>query len=232
MRRIAVGVVLGILITVLLLWKWQQPHVRILWPTSDVVVSGLINVVVDAGGGGCIKSLTLMVDGNDLSTVRDGPMEFHLPTNYFTNGIHTISVRAFGNARWHNAAISSPIRVGFQNDVTIEWQPLFGTRLPIRARLVYPEADWSILIKNDDGTSLRTISGVSTNGNIDVVWDAKDEHGNDVPAGVHYFLTVEATPRGSSRLEKPWSDTSVSTQPAAIKPGPNPPWCKPVQRAD
>jgi hypothetical protein len=218
-----------ILIAVMLIWRWRQPRVRILWPTKNAVVSGLVDVVVNVAGGGCVKSLTLIVDGNELGTLRHGPMVLHLPTHYFTNGVHTIAVRAFSDAQLLNEAISPSIRVGFQNDVTVEWQPAFGTRLPIRASLAYPEADWTIQIKKEDETVLRKISGISTNGKIDVVWDTKDEQGKEVPADVVYMISIEATPRGSNDVT---GLANTNTVPASyLNDAKTNCWCRPFPKS-
>jgi hypothetical protein len=170
-------------------------------------------------------------------------MVFPLPTDYFTNGVHTITARAYDNAgipylggNPHsdvvaNEGTSPPVKVAFWNAVTTEWQPAFGTRLPIRASLVYREADWSIHIKKEDGTVLRNISGVSTNGKIDVVWGGKDEQGNDVPADVVYFVGVEATPRGdSNQVATLESIAKACATSSPVEAQTNPPWCKPVLR--
>jgi hypothetical protein len=214
--------------------KDAPPRVTILWPTNNTLASGSIKIVVDATNDSCISSLTLVVDGKDWFTLTDGPMVFVLPTDYFTNGVHTIVARAYdkaGNPRWGgnprsdvvaNEGTSPPLHVVFRNVITTEWQPVFGTRLPIRASLMYPDADWSVYIKTKDETILRTISGIATNGKIDVVWDSKDDCGNDVPADAHYFITITATPLGDSAQTV--EDTRAPAVPP-VEPRPDPPWC-------
>jgi hypothetical protein len=214
------------------------PRVTILWPTNGAVATGSIKVVVDAADDRCISSLTLVVDGNDWLTLTDGPMVFPLPTDYFKNGVHTITARADDNTGMPylggnphsdvvaNEGISSPVKVTFWNAVTVEWQPAFGTRLPIRASLAYDDADWAIHIKKEDGTILRNILGVSTNGKIDVVWDIKDEHGNEVPADVVYFVTIEATPRNCSNQVVGLESEANTPATLPMQPRPDPAWCK------
>jgi hypothetical protein len=194
-----------------------------LWPTNNAVVSGSINVVVDTFGAGCINLLTLVVDGNDWFSLHEGPMVFALPTHYFTNGVHTITARAFCNASMWGETTSRSVKVVFRNLITTEWQDAFGTRLPIRASLMYREADWSIQIKTEGDKIVRTISGITTNGSIDVVWDGKDEASNDVPADAVYFVGITATPRGDSTQVVENAEMSAAPP---IKPRSDPPWCK------
>jgi hypothetical protein len=221
--------------------KDKPPRVAILWPTNGAVVTGSIKVIVDAKDDGCISSLNLLVDGNHWWTLTEGPMVFTLPTDYFTNGVHTISAVAYDNAgipylggNAHSDVVanegkSRPTRVVFWNAVTVEWQPAFGTRLPIRASLAYLEADWTIHIKKEDWTELRKISGVSSNGKIDVVWDTKDERGNDVPADVVYFVSIETTPRGSNDVAGLANTNTVPT--SYLNNAQTNAWCRPFSKS-
>jgi Bacterial Ig domain len=212
----------------------KQPAATIVWPTNNATVSDTVTVVVNVTNDLCLESLTLIVDGNDWFTLTHGPMAFTLPSNYFTNGVHTISVRAYGYSGQVAGNIDSPkelrsppVFLNFRNPVVIDWAPAFGTHLPIRASLVYTQADWTIHIRKEDGTTVRNLTGVTTNGKIDEVWDGKDDHSNDVPADVVYFVKLTVTPPGDSKGSEGFTSSTNDTQVLPpVKPRPDPPWCR------
>jgi hypothetical protein len=201
--------------------NYGLPCVTILSPTNGATLSGLVDIGVYATDDSRIYSLTLMVDGNDLITIRDGPMRFRLPTALFPNGAHTLTVRAVDNAglpglggdpnsqSLENAVVSLPVDVTFTNDITVDWFPLFRTQLPIGARLAFQTADWIVEVKSTNGLVLKTLSGATTNGSISTVWDGTDGGGASVPAKSVYQISLSATPQGGSGANLASTGTTV-----------------------
>jgi hypothetical protein len=75
------------------------PAVIITTPLSKVLVSGVINVTVEASDTASgITSVTLFVDGQARSTQNQAPYNFTLDTSALTSGLHTITARAMDGA--------------------------------------------------------------------------------------------------------------------------------------
>jgi T5SS/PEP-CTERM-associated repeat protein len=175
---------------------------RITSPDPNSTVSGVIPVEVDLDNAASITWVTLMVDGNDYVTKTSPPFTFYLATHIFTNGVHSISAKLASEPA---DPVSSDVAeyvvetgvtaLDFENTITMTWFPSFQTQLPLLARIAYDEADWSVEIANADGTVLRTLSGSTSSGEINAMWDGRDDLGNPVPDSTQYFLTFAAAPR-------------------------------------
>jgi Bacterial Ig domain/FlgD Ig-like domain len=202
--------------------NYGLPCVTILSPTNAATMNGNAVVQVYATDDSRISVLTLMVDGADFATISAGPMSFPLPTTFFTNGVHTLAVRAADNAGIlnlggdpnspvvANVTTSQPVQVTFQNDITVTWFEGFQSSLPIQARLTSTNADWTITIKNEGGTTVKTYSGSTSGGQINVTWDGTDNSSTPVPSDAAYFVTVSATPTGLAPLSTSSSATFAS----------------------
>jgi T5SS/PEP-CTERM-associated repeat protein len=179
---------------------------RITSPAPNSVVSGVIPVEVDIDNAPSITWVTLMVDGNEYVTKHSPPFTFYLATHYFTNDVHSITARLAtapadpSSDVFENVVETRPMALDFENAITVTWFPSFQTQLPILANIAYDEADWSVEIASEDGTVLKTLTGSTSSGEINTVWDGKDESGNPVPDNVHYILSYSATPQFGDQM--------------------------------
>jgi Bacterial Ig domain/FlgD Ig-like domain len=188
--------------------NYGLPCVTVLSPTNAATMSGNATVQVYATDDSRISTITLVVDGKDFFTIRDGPMNFLLPTAFFSNGVHTISARATDNAGMPNlggdanspvevnVSTSETVQVSFQNDITLDWFEGFQSALPIQAYLTVSNADWTVTIKSESGTTVKTLTGSTSNGRINVTWDGTDSGSNPVPYDATYFISITATSSG------------------------------------
>ncbi|MEE9441359.1 MAG: T9SS type A sorting domain-containing protein [candidate division Zixibacteria bacterium] len=62
----------------------------------------------------------------------------------------------------------------------------FSSSTAIQIALAF-ESDWAIEIFNIYGETIRKFNGHSAPGMIEIIWDGKDDHGNDVPGGVYFY---------------------------------------------
>ena len=77
----------------------EVPAVTITAPLSGVLVSGVINVTVEASDAASgITSVTLFLDGQATTTINQPPFSFTLDTSMLPSGLHTITVRATDGA--------------------------------------------------------------------------------------------------------------------------------------
>ncbi len=188
--------------------NFGMPCVRIASPTDDAVVSGVVNVEIAAMDDSRISSITLIVDGNDYATITGGPMVFPINTVLFANGVHTLQARVADNQgigylggdpdsdTVANVSPSAVVPVTLSNAISVASFPLFGAQLPIHVDLLSTNADWSISISAETGAVVRVLSGLTSNGVIDVTWDGLDTGGQPVPADVLYYLTITTVSSG------------------------------------
>jgi len=77
----------------------EVPAVTITAPLSGVLVSGVINVTVEASDAASgITSVTLFLDGQATTTINQPPFSFTLDTSVLPSGLHTITLRATDGA--------------------------------------------------------------------------------------------------------------------------------------
>jgi hypothetical protein len=175
------------------------PSVRILTPTQNESVSGVVEISVSAtdtdGSYPGIATMGVAVDGQPLMPLTvpnpQGPWQtYELP-----NGTHQIKV----------AALDFDGECGFSATLTLNVtntassiccdNPILDTSSPetststISATLATPSS-WSVIISEPESeTALRTFTGTGTS--VNATWDGKDTSGVDVPAGT-YTYSIES----------------------------------------
>jgi hypothetical protein len=77
----------------------EVPAVTIITPLSGVLVSGVMNITVEASDvASGIMNVTLYVGGQAQTTLNQAPFNFTLDTSMLPSGLHTITVRALDGA--------------------------------------------------------------------------------------------------------------------------------------
>jgi hypothetical protein len=131
-------------------------------------------------------------------------------TTLVTNGWHTIQAIATypsSSAGGFDVYTSQVVVVQTQNHVTFpDMLFTWGDKLNVRATLDTQITNWIVNIWAGDYVDgspsnhlLRTYSGITSNGQIDLVWDGKDSNGVTFAAGVFTNVTfLIDDPRGRS----------------------------------
>jgi hypothetical protein len=175
------------------------PCLRILSPAAGATLTGLSQVIFDANLAGQLSAATILIDDLPLWTTNAvSPMP--LPTSYLSNGTHKISIRVFDAAdpNGRQASVIASIVVNVQNNVWLNLGDAFGDFLPIEAHSAYANATYTIAIENEAGTPVKTFSGTTANGNINVTWNGLDSSNNDTPEDAVYYVTVSTSPSSTA----------------------------------
>ena len=105
-------------------------------------------------------------------------------TLYVSNGWHTLQAIASypdgsqSAAGDYNQYVSQVVTVQTVNSIVFpDFPTTFGTALPITALLSSSNASWTVTIFDPSNNVLRTYSGSTTTGRIDIVWDGNDTNG-------------------------------------------------------
>ena len=185
---------------------------KIASPAPGSIVSGKIHVQVNTDNTPSITAVTLVVDGINLTTITDPSVGFDMQTAVFSNGTHTIAARFLADSGVGSSveAVSQAIQLSFQNDITVEWFDEFQSSVPIQAHLTVPSADWTVTVKSGSGAALKTFTGSTTDGHINVPWYGTDDTGNPVPCDSAYFVTISATAQSGNTFSMAKSSTSLS----------------------
>ncbi len=201
--------------------------VQIYSPTNGQTVSGPIAIGVGAQIGTQIQGVNLYLDDAQVGYIDSGGISFNLDTTHFTNGLHTVYVSA--NDTGNGTTVSTPITLDFENPVRwLDADSLFDSFVPIDVESdIYP-ADWEIFVMDSNGMTVRTISGSTSDGNINTNWDGTDDNGDAMPAQAAYTITVAVASGGfggssmmsSSRLSV-GSSLSLSSDQTIASASPN-----------
>lgn len=171
------------------------PTARIVAPAHSETVSGLIEVFASAQDDSRLSVVSLLIDGEEYDVpVREGSLLWVVNTGHFSNGPHTLQVRALdnlgvgqlgGNPDSDSAAnevVSAPIILNFANAVRLV-EPVsgFDTFVPISVRADIFPSDWNVYVEDEAGAIIRTFGGFTTDGIVETEWDGNDNLGNPVP---------------------------------------------------
>ncbi|MGH7950307.1 MAG: Ig-like domain-containing protein [Limisphaerales bacterium] len=211
------------------------PAVQIFSPTNNQIVSGAIAIGVGAQIGTQIQGVNLYLDDALVGFIDSGGIQFNLDTTHFTNGLHTLYVSAVDTA--NNQTPSDAITLDFENPVRwLDACSMFNSFVPIDVESdIYP-ADWLVSVTDTNGTIVRTISGSTSDGNINTSWDGTDNNGQSLSVENLYQITVDVTETGdgSSMMSSSVASTLGATSVAGTtnshgvpeytvqKPAPNP----------
>jgi Bacterial Ig domain/FlgD Ig-like domain len=180
------------------------PSAGIVSPTANQTVSGTITVVAGAAvPSGQLASVTLYLDGLPYQTKTSGNLTFYLNSAEYDNGVHQLYVVAGDNFGISylggnpdadppsNLTASAPINLTFQN--AVRWPdfcPIFDADMPITMQSDVFPTNYTIFVEDASGSTVRTWTGSTTDGNIQDYWDGNDSAGNPVPAGQAYWISL------------------------------------------
>ncbi|HZF00782.1 MAG TPA: Ig-like domain-containing protein [Methylomirabilota bacterium] len=175
------------------------PAVQIFSPTNNQTVSGTIAVGVGAQITNQLQGVNLYLDDALVGFIDSGGIRFDLDTSHFENGAHTLYVAAVDTA--NNEVSSGAITLDFENPVRwLDACSMFNSFVPIDVDSdIYP-ADWLVSVTDTNGTIVRTISGSTTDGIIQTIWDGTDDNGQPLPVENAYQITVDVTETSGSSM--------------------------------
>jgi hypothetical protein len=169
--------------------------VQIFSPTNGQTVSGVITVGVGAQIGTQIQGVNLYLDDAQIGFIDSGGIAFNLDTTHFTNGLHTLYVSAVDTG--NGTTTTDPITLDFENSVRwLDADSLFDSFVPIDVESDIFPADWEIFVVDTNGVTVRTLSGSTSDGNINTNWDGTDDNGDIMPAQASYKITVAVASGG------------------------------------
>jgi len=175
------------------------PAVQIFSPTDNQTVTGEIAVGVGAQIGNQLQGVNLYLDDALIGFIDSGGMRFNLDTSHFANGSHTLYAGAVDTA--NNETLSSSITLDFENPVRwLDACSMFNSFVPIDVDSdIYP-ADWLVTVTDTNGTTVRTITGSTTDGIIQTSWDGLDDNSQQLPVENLYEITVDVTETSGSSM--------------------------------
>ena len=210
-------------------------NVQIFSPSDTQTVSGEIGVRMGAQLGTQVQGVNLYLDDALVGYLNSGGMNFDLDTTHFANGQHTVYVGAVDTA--NNETLSSSITLDFENSVRwLDASSMFNYFVPIDVTSDFFPADWLVTVTDTNGTIVRTITGSTTDGNIQTSWDGTDDLNQPLPVENLYQIIVDVTETSgstmmmASSLASTLGATSVSSklnlhgvpEYTVQKPAPNP----------
>lgn len=194
--------------------------VQIFSPTNEQTISGIITVGVGAQIGTQIQGVNLYLDDAQIGFIDSGGIAFNLDTTHFTSGLHTLYASAVNTG--NGTTTSDPITVDFENPVRwLDADSLFQSFVPIDVVSDIFPADWEIFVEDTNGVTVRTISGSTTDGNINTVWDGTDDNGNDVAYQTSYIITVAVASGGFGNSSMMMSSSSGASSSLSASASPN-----------
>src|ERR1019366_40652 len=102
----------------------------------------------------------------------------------------------------NNETLSSAITLDFENSVRwLDASSMFNYFVPIDVTSDFFPADWLVTVTDTNGAIVRTITGSTTDGNIQTSWDGTDDNSQSLPVESLYQITVDVTSSiGSSMM--------------------------------
>jgi hypothetical protein len=146
---------------------------------------------------GIDMNISSRVDGNELRVlVYDNPDE---KTTFLSAGRNNLlNIPVDGNitlesveaADFHGNALNSSVRVlPTAFDLAQNYPNPFNPQTTIALDLPVA-SEYNVAIYNVAGQLIRHYSGSADAGTVNVVWDGKDSHGNQVASGVYFYKTT------------------------------------------
>lgn len=208
------------------------PTARICSPGNGSTVSDVITVVVGAQDDSRLSTVDLFLDDVPVGTITDGDLNFIVDTTHFANGTHTLVARVQDNAGIPylggvannlvvaNETYSTPITLDFQNPVRWpEAETLFESFVPINVESDIFPADWTVVVEDLTGSSVKSFSGFTSDGIIQTNWDGTDSNNDPVAGDAAYKITVIVNASSSSLQFGPLRQ--ATSQPGLMKSGVN-----------
>lgn len=196
----------------------EEPHVPAV-ASKYVVIAGLdskhvytgdveIPVKVHVPGKREVAGVYILMDGQPTMSIvnpgwtsRDPPYNAHWDTTCVSNGWHTLQAFAscpdpsMSSSGGYSEYGSPVVRVRTFNEIVFpDFPTTFGTSLPITALLASNNAAWTVTVRSPSKAVLRTYTGITTNGRIDVFWDSTDSNGVSSYDGESVDIEVTTSP--------------------------------------
>jgi hypothetical protein len=188
-------------------YKVAQTGITILMCQSNTL-SDVVDIPVDIGmpSNRTLAALAFVVDDEGSQAMTAPPAPFTsrpfgtFDTTLVTNGWHTMQAIAkypSSSIGGYDIYTSQVVVVRTQNHVTFpDMLFTWGDKLNVRATLDTQVTNWTANIWAGDYVEgspsnhlLRTYSGITSNGQIDFVWDGKDSNGVTFAAGMFTNVT-------------------------------------------
>ncbi len=162
---------------------------QIFSPTNGQTLTGVAAVQIGADLGGSFCSAQIYLDNVLIGSIMGGQLEFDLDTAQFPNGSHTIGLSVVTSQNTVSATAS--LSVTFQNSIHwLDADSLFQSFVPINVTSdIYP-TNWTITVVDTNNTTVRTITGLTSDGTISTNWDGSDDNGVQVPTLALYQISV------------------------------------------
>jgi hypothetical protein len=160
---------------------------------SNRVLSGVVEIPVElhATNNDHIVGINFLLDGEPSDSIRNPrpqppqpPIRGYWDTRVVSNGWHTLQALAEypdATKRYtggYNQYSSAAVRVQTFNPVILDIPLTYGTldtgvpfAFPIKALVATSNAAWKITISTESNQVLQVLTGTTTNGVIDAVWD-------------------------------------------------------------
>jgi hypothetical protein len=134
-----------------------------------------LQLLVDDGAEGDLQECDRATNGNCLLVWN---------TTYAPPGQHALQARLIGTDLrdgWHNLEVKGPVTPFYSSNVVqfFEGNSMFTDKgASLYTKLPEPNGVYTIELKTPDGKHIKTITGTTSNGVINVDWDLKDDQGN------------------------------------------------------
>jgi hypothetical protein len=142
-------------------------------PTNDIWVDSNPAVRAYEGGG----------ELQDVKRATNGDCLLEWNTDYDPPGQHALRAQLLytGGKMDYLVDLRGPVTPYYSSNLVqfFEGDSFFTDKgTTFYAKTAEPHAIYKIEVKNSDGKLIKTFTGTTTNGIIDVDWDLRDEHGN------------------------------------------------------
>ena len=203
-------------------YKVAKTGISILLCDSNTF-GGVVEILVEIGlpPGKELAGVNFLMDGQPSMSILDPDIPFgstssaHWSTLYVSNGWHTLQAFASypdsgqSEAGGYSQYSSQIVTVQTVNAIIFpDFPTTFGTALPITALLSSSNASWTVTIFSPSNSLLRTYSGSTSTGRIDVVWDGNDTNGVSF-GGDFVDVQVSTVPSGGFAAEEAGEDPSA-----------------------
>lgn len=119
------------------------PVVAIIYPVNGQVLSGTVNVIVEARDDSEVDRVEFYIDGSVHATISDPPFDYVWNTTSVDSGSHVLFMRAYDTN--NNSSASNTITVTVIPDTP-------GDNMPPVVRIVSPNRNHSLFSKSDFST--------------------------------------------------------------------------------
>lgn len=189
---------------------YEGPVIALTAPSAGAVLSGRVKVSGTVSDIFPDRVAELYVDGDMVTAITNGPLEFDFDTQMFTNGIHTLDIvvrTVLLTTNFLEFASVTSVSATFSNFLTsVDNGPFFSGGAALLKFKTTGAAGYTLDVFDGNQTLKRTFTGTTAGGTFQIVWDRRDTGGNLLPAEAPYtfrMTTVEGTGGGGGVAAAP-----------------------------